>query len=354
MLEPKTILTAPVDWGLGHASRCIPIIRNLLQHDYKVIMASSGDALVLLKKEFPKLETLELPEYNIEYPKNGNFFKYAMVRQLGAIRKTMKKENEIISNFIKSKKIHGIISDGRLGVRHRDIPSVFITHQLQVRTGNTTFISTKLHQHIIKKFDACWVPDYAQKTINLSGKLGHIAQKPFPVFYIGPLSRMKKQELPVTIDILALVSGPEPQRSLLEKKLLSELKKSDKNSILIQGKMEEKQVWKQEKNLRIVNYVLSDELEKLVNSSELIISRSGYSTLMDLAHLGKKAFFIPTPGQYEQRYLAGRMEWYGMAPSSPQRKFQLRKLDRVAVYDGMRLLPGEPARLTDLFEIFES
>lgn len=353
MSDSKTILIAPVDWGLGHASRCIPIIHALLKENFRVILASSGDAFMLLQKEFPQLETFELPSYKITYPKNGQFFKYAMIRKLSFFRKIMKEENRIIASLVEERELSGIISDGRLGIRHPDIPSVFITHQLQVRTGNTTYFSSKLHRHIIKKFHVCWVPDYAQKTINLSGKLGHINGQPFPIEYIGPLSRMKKKEVPLTIDILALLSGPEPQRTLLEKKVLQELQKSDQKIVVVQGKMEAKQIRRTEGNIQIINFALSDELEDLINRSRLIISRSGYSTIMDLAHLHKKAHLIPTPGQYEQRYLAGRMEWNGFAPSSPQHKFNLRKLSKTAVYDGLQLLPGEPPKFKDLFEIFQ-
>lgn len=355
MSSSKTILVAPIDWGLGHATRCIPIIQQLLKEGFDVIPASSGDALLLLRKEFPDLEYLELPTYAIEYPTNGKRFKSYMIRKLKSIYKVMNEENNRISEFVSAKKIDGIISDGRLGVRHPKIPSVFITHQLQVKTGNTTFLSSKLHQFIIKKFNECWVPDYYHKSLNLSGKLGHIHSHPFPIFYIGPLSRMKKKKLPITIDVLAIISGPEPQRTLLEKLLIQELKKSDsKNIVIVRGKIEDQQKWEQNGNLKIVNFALKDELETLINQSDLVISRSGYSTIMDLAHLEKKAFFIPTPGQFEQRYLAGKMDWEGMAPVSSQSRFHLKKLEKAHIYKGLSLLPEKTANLREMFEIFQS
>lgn len=355
MASSKTILVAPVDWGLGHATRCIPIIQQLIKENFQVILASSGSALFLLQKEFPALEYLELPTYNIEYPTDGKFFKLYMIRRLKSFYRIMKDENNIVADFVLNRKIDGIISDGRLGVRHPEIPSVFITHQLQVKTGSTTYFSSKLHQFYIKKFNECWVPDYFHKSRNFSGKLGHIHSEPFPIFYIGPLSRMKKKELPVTIDILVLLSGPEPQRTMLEEILIQELKKSKKeNIVIVRGKIEEEQQWEEKGNLKIVNFALHEELETLINQSDLVIARSGYSTIMDLAYLGKKAFFIPTPGQYEQRYLAGKMDWEGLVPATSQSRFQLKKLEKSYIYKGLGLLPEKTLKLQKLFEIFQS
>lgn len=354
MSNSKTILIAPIDWGLGHATRCIPIIRNLLKERFKVIIASSGEALLLLQKEFPNLKYLELPSYRIEYPKNGIFFKYAMIRKLKSFYEIKKKENALIADFISRQKIDGIISDGRLGVRHTEIPSVFITHQIQVKTGKTTYLSTKLHQLIINKFDECWIPDYAHNSKNLSGDLGHPDSIPFPIKYIGPLSRMKKKKSSVSIDILALLSGPEPQRTQLEVLLIEELKKSSKeNIIIVGGKIEKEQIWSREKNLKIVNFVLSEELETLINRSELIIARSGYTTIMDLVKLEKKAFFIPTPGQYEQEYLAKRMKKIKMAPSISQKEFDFKILKYADSYIGMTQFSEKKVNFQNLFEIFQ-
>lgn len=352
MSKLKTVLVAPINWGLGHAARCIPIINKLLEQNFQVILASDGDALLLLQKEFPSLASVELPSYDIQYPQKGRHFKWKMIRSLPLIHSTIKAEMKVVNQLLNERQIDGIISDGRLGVRSSRVPSVFITHQLQVQTGITTFFSSKLHQFFIRKFDVCWVPDYEKHGISLSGRLGHIHSKPFPIKYVGPLSRLKRKKHPITIDILVLLSGPEPQRTLLEKILIAELKASDQNIVVVRGKMEEEQKWEHKEGLKIVNFVLSEELEDLINQSELIIARSGYSTIMDLATLGKKAYFIPTPGQYEQGYLAGRMEWTGMAPSCSQTRFHIRKLRKIRVYKGLDLLPIKSPEFTELFEIF--
>jgi len=347
MGNTKTILVAPLHWGLGHATRCIPIIQALLNHNFNVIIASDGGALAFLRKEFPNLKSIELPSYNITYPKNGEKFKWQLLLKLPKIKKVISEEKKIVKQLISEGKIQGIISDNRLGIRSEKVPSVYITHQLNVLSGNTTFYSTKAHQSIIKKFDECWVPDIEGKS-SLSGELGHLTTTPFPIKFLGVLSRMKKIDLPIKFDILILLSGPEPQRTLLEEKLIQELKGKNKRVLLVQGRVEKFQKKEQIKNITRINFMESKELEKSINESELIISRSGYTTIMDLATLNKKAFFIPTPGQFEQEYLAKRMRESQIAPFCKQEDFNIEKLKEVEIYNELSVENQE----TDYYELF--
>ena len=353
MPKKKTILVAPLHWGLGHATRCIPIIRALLEHNFNVLLASDGAALLLLQKEFPELESLELPSYNIKYPKKGEFFKIMIFLKLPTLQKTMAEEKKIIKKLVAEAKIDGIISDNRFGIRHKAIPSVFITHQLNVLTGNTTYFTSKIHQKIIKKFDACWVPDVDDAVMNLSGKLGHLKKDLFPVKYIGVLSRMKKREVEKTIDILILLSGPEPQRTILEEMLKNSFKNTEKKVVMVRGIVEENQKREAFEELEMVNFMKSEELENTINKSEMVISRSGYTTIMDLTALEKKAFFIPTPGQYEQEYLAKRLKNLGIVPSCKQEKFTLEKLDKISVYKGLKNLSNQTIGFSELFSLLE-
>ena len=299
----KRILVAPLHWGLGHAARCIPIIKALIKYNFEPIVASDGGALELLKKEFPNLLAFELPSYNITYSKRANRFKIQFLKTLPRILRTIKKEKSTVEQLVKKERIDGIISDNRFGVRHNLIPSIYITHQLNVLSGQTTWISSKWHRDIIKKFDQCWVPDLDTDT-NLSGVLGHSKQGLPNVKYIGPLSRFEKEKLDKTIDILVILSGPEPQRTQLEKKLLLEFRGKKESVVFVRGVIEDKQEVACLGNIRLYNYMTSKELEYAINSSNLVISRPGYTTVMDLAKLNKKAVFIPTPGQFEQLYLA--------------------------------------------------
>lgn len=351
VLIKKRLLVAPLNWGLGHATRCIPLIQELIAHDFEPVIASDGKALSLLKKEFPHLEAIELPSYRIMYPKKGQHFKLKLLQSSPKMLKAIKSERKAIAHIVTSHKIDGIISDNRLGVHSKKVPCVFMTHQLQVLSGNTTWLSTKLHQKVIKRFQECWVPDHLGED-NLSGILGHTAFYDLPVKYIGPLSRFKKEELPSKYDILILLSGPEPQRSLLESKLLETFKLFQGKVLFIRGVVEEKVQCSKEGHLTIYNFMTSEELGKAINESHLIISRSGYTTIMDLAKLNKKAFFIPTPGQFEQEYLAERLSHLGIAPSCSQDQFSLDKLNDIDHYKGLNTLDYK-VNYKRLFRLFK-
>lgn len=335
MQNQKNILVAPLHWGLGHATRCIPIIKELQKCGYLPLLASDGSALELLKKEFPDLPYVELPSYDIAYAKKAKAFKWKLLSKSPKIVAAVKEEKTIVKDLVKKGVIHGIISDNRLGVRHKKVPSVFITHQLQVLSGNTTWLSTKIHKKIIRKYDACWIPDVEGEN-NLSGKLGHLKESLKNIKYIGALSRMKKMDVEKKYDILVLLSGPEPQRTMLENKLKKELKNINKKIVFVQGKLQKEQECYKEDNYKIYNFLKTPELEKIINQSDLVISRSGYTTIMDLAALEKKAFFIPTPGQFEQEYLAKRLHEKGIVPACSQMKFKADKLESVSLFQGLK------------------
>lgn len=346
-----TILIAPLHWGLGHATRCIPIINQLLKQNYKVMLGSDGAALLILRKEFPELPFIELPSYQITYPKKGSFFKLNLLLKLPKIKKAIKVEKRIIKDLVYKEKIQGIISDNRPGSYHNQIPSVYITHQINVFSGFTTCLSSKIHQNIIKKFDACWVPDN-EGPLNLSGSLGHPKKENFPVTYIGPLSRMQKKESPIIFDVMVLLSGPEPQRSILEIKMMDVFLHSKMKVLLIRGVIEDETKTHKNENITIINFLKSDLLEKFINESKLIVCRSGYSTIMDLCAMKKKAFFIPTPGQYEQLYLAKLLKEKAIAPFCSQDKFTIKQLDQLSLFNGFQTF-NNTLDYKNLFRLFE-
>lgn len=345
------ILVAPLNWGLGHATRCIPIINALIVHKFEPIIASDGVALELLKKEFPQLICLELPSYQIKYSKKGYFFKFKLLKDSPKVINAIKAEKKAIKQIIETHHVDGIISDNRLGVYSKHIPSIFITHQLQVLSGHTTWFSSKMHQKIIKRFDECWVPDNFGSQ-NLSGKLGHTKTSQIDIKYIGPLSRFKKQDLEPIYDIMVLLSGPEPQRTMLEEKLYIEFEPYDGKLLFVRGVVENEQTIVQKNNMTIYNYMMGEVLEKALNESKLVISRSGYTTIMDLAKLGKKAFFIPTPGQFEQEYLAERLTEKGFVPSCKQKDFRLDKLQDINTFSGLEAFDYE-VNFKKLFHLFK-
>jgi uncharacterized protein (TIGR00661 family) len=351
-MERPRILVAVLNWGLGHATRCIPIIHALIEENFIPVIASDGDAFELLRKEFPKLETLELPSYNISYTKNASLLKLKFLGKLPHFIKIYKQENERIQLVINERNISGIISDNRWGAYSNQVPSVFITHQINVLSGITTYFSSKIQQHLIKKFDECWIPDLPGSE-NLSGRLGHLNNPPFPVRHIGLLSRFEKKVTPIKFDIAVILSGPEPQRSLLEKKIKKELLNTEYKILLVRGVIEKHQVFEQSNNKLIYNYLESEELNEAINKSELVICRSGYTSLMDIAKLKKRTIVIPTPGQDEQIYLAKRLHSKNMAFSCTQEKFNIKIVEKAFTNQKLIDLPFSNA-LSGAFSFFES
>jgi UDP:flavonoid glycosyltransferase YjiC (YdhE family) len=342
----KKIIVAPLNWGLGHASRCVPIIQLLLKNKYTPIIASDGNALAFLRKEFPVLEFLKLPAYDVEYGRN---LQLSLFFQLPKIWNAVKKEQQLIQKFIdENKDVVGVISDNRFGVRNEEIPSVYITHQVNVLSGITSFLTSTIHQNIIRKFDECWIPDTEKS--EFSGILSS-SKRNFNSKFIGVLSRFKKESIPKSIDVLIVLSGPEPNRTLLEVKLKKEFLNSDKKIVLVLGKVEKKQKKSEENNIIIYNYLLSAELERLLNMSKIVLCRSGYSSIMDLAVLEKKVFFIPTKNQTEQEYLANYLSDKKKAAFCDEDDFTIEKLSEIENYVGLQ---SEETKLNSaLFCLFE-
>lgn len=347
----KRILVAPLNWGMGHATRCIPIINALIEHNFEPIIASDGQALQLLKKEFKSLIFVELPGYNVKYSKTKKGFRWIMLWQLPKIKKAIKKERKAIKKIIHDYAIEGLISDNRMGVYSRKVPSVFITHQLNVLSGNTTKLSTFFHDTYLKEFNECWIPDFENEP-NLSGKLGHdFNKKDIQLQYIGALSRLQQVETKQRYKIMVLLSGPEPQRGILEKKLIKELKNYKHPILFVKGIIEKKQKITVKDNITFYNFMQTEALQDAINSSGLILSRSGYTTIMDLAKLSKHAFFIPTPGQFEQEYLAKYLAKNGIIPFCNQDEFTLKQLDSITNYSGFKGFENQTDFKT-LFSLF--
>mgnify|MGYP003148400822 CR=1 FL=1 len=334
-MPKRKILVAPLNWGLGHATRCIPIIKALLNQNFEPILASDGMALQLLKKEFPQLKSILLPSYHITYPEKGNLLKWKLIWNSPKIYKAIKAEKKLTKSLVEKYKLKGIISDNRLGVRSKQVKSVYITHQLNLLSGNTTFLSRNLHRYYIEKFDECWIPDFQSKN-NLSGKLSQTSEKDERVKFIGPLSRFEQLKCPILYKYGVILSGPEPQRSLLEQLLLAEFENTEDQILFIRGVVSKTHdLTSNNPNIHIRNYSFGHDLQKEMNMCRYIIARSGYTSIMDICKLEKKAYFIPTPGQYEQLYLAERLKQLGMAASCHQHDFTFSKLEKIEEYSGL-------------------
>ncbi len=321
-----TILIAPLDWGLGHATRCVPLIHLFLKAGCKVIVAARGAQANLLKAEFPAVILVSIPGYNIKYTNAERAFVLKIALQLPKILRAIYLEKKWLNSFLKENTVDAIISDNRYGLFHRKVTSVFITHQLLIKTpfAFAEKILQQINYSCIKKFSLCWIPD-EKGMINLAGNLSHPAAFPkIPVTYIGGVSRLAKQtESEQKFELLIILSGPEPQRTLLEKKMLNELKTFKGKAMLVRGLPGSTKVLSTKNDLVIKNHLPAKELEKAFNESEYIISRSGYTTVMDICKLQKKSILIPTPGQTEQEYLAHHLQKQGWCLSVSQKNFML-------------------------------
>jgi len=322
------ILIAPLEWGLGHAARCIPIVKYLLEKKCEVIIGADGRPLQLLQKEFPSHEFVVMPGYNISYPKNGSMA-LKIASQIPKILSGIKREHELLKKIIKEKNIDAVISDNRFGLWSKEIPCVFITHQLMVKSPFGEKIIHRLNKNYISKYSECWIPDSSGE-MNLSGDLSHKFPLPENAKFIGVLSRFEtaSHALPKEkkYNLLVILSGPEPQRTEIEKKVIEQIRTNPptRKTLIVQGITENSEHRKISENTEIVSHLTSDELQKIILDSEIIISRPGYSTVMDLAMLGKKAIFVPTPGQTEQEYLADHFSEKKIAYSVSQKRFDLK------------------------------
>ena len=323
-----TVLIAPLDWGLGHATRCIPLINYLLQSGCKVIIAAEGLQKKLLKTEFPTVIFVNIPCYNIKYTRVKRFFSVKVVLQLPKIFITIFREKKWLDQFLQNNKVDAIISDNRYGLFHHKVTSVFITHQLLVKAPFRWLekIIQKINYRYINRFSLCWVPDEKGST-NLAGVLSHPEKLPqIKVNYIGGISRFERQhEVQKKYDVLIILSGPEPQRTLLEKKLLNQLVDFKGKALLVRGLPGLSESLTGTTHLKIKNHLPAKDLETVINESEYIISRSGYTTVMDLCKLKKKSILIPTPGQTEQEYLAQHLQKQGWCLAASQENFSLQK-----------------------------
>ena len=324
----KRVLVAPLDWGLGHTTRCIPIIQELLHQDFIVLIAAEGSSAYLLSKEFPSLTILSLKGYQISYSNTKVFFKVKLFGQIPKILKAIKQEHTWLKQVIKEYKIDIVVSDNRYGLYNSKIKNIFITHQLAIETGNafTNWLVQKLNYRLINKFDECWIPD-EEAPFDLAGKLSHPKEMPVvPTKYIGILSRFKKNTPEKNIDLLVLISGPEPQRTALENLMLLQMTKFSLKMVLVRGLPgASNRIINTNKELQIFDHLPATELNKLIQSSKIVIARSGYSTIMDLIALQQRAILIPTPGQTEQEYLAEYLSTKKYFVAAQQKGFNLVK-----------------------------
>lgn len=308
MNSRKRILVAPLDWGLGHATRCIPLIRQWVGEGHEVVLAGEGRTAALLRSYFPELRCLDLPGYRMRFDSIRS-----VLLQLPKFLSAIRQEQAWLKRVQHQEKFDEIISDNRYGLHHADARSILITHQLYVKAPRgLRVLEGLLHRLMmrwIQRFDECWVPD-TKGVLSLSGDLSQLHSSPKHVRFIGPLSRLHpvktySSTVPV-YDHVILISGPEPYRSVLQQRMKEQFCRSGQKTIMICGTPEQP-FDVEEKDVRFVSHLDDENLAAVLQKARHITCSAGYSTLMDLQTLDKTATLIPTPGQPEQWYLAKRM-----------------------------------------------
>ena len=333
------VLIAPLDWGLGHVTRCIPVIKELLNQKCIAVAAVSDVQKTVLHSEFPDLRFVELPGYGIKFGKNRALTIFQLISSIPKILIRVNRENAWLRRWILAEQPDLVISDNRYGLYSPDVLSIFITHQLLIRTPFGP-VADRLLQRVnyrfIRRFRLCWVPDVPGPD-GLAGELSHPDRMPaVPTRYIGWLSRFaaggaagaglpgaRDVSWDPSFELLVLLSGPEPQRTLLEERILEQAADYTGRIVLVRGLPDGGKPLSVPARIRVYDHVPAAELEVLIRGAGQIICRSGYSTVMDLMRLGKKAILIPTPGQTEQEYLGDYLAAKGWAICIDQKGFSL-------------------------------
>ncbi len=309
------VLVCPLDWGLGHATRCTPIVRALLVAGKQVILAADGTAYRFLQTEFPDLLIVRFAGLTVRYS-NSQSQVGAMLWQLPKFVFQIAREHRKLSEIIEKNRVDCVISDNRFGLWTRKAQCVYITHQMMVKMPKSCRFAEKmvwrLHQRIIKKYDFCWIPD--DENLQLSGDLAHKYPLPQNAHFIGIISRFEKIILSSEksdFDCIGLVSGPEPQRTIFEKQLTELFSHENGRCLIVRGLPACSETLPSGENVEFCNHLKTSELQRLLSITPRIFCRSGYSTIMDLQTIGKTATLVPTSGQTEQEYLADYLQKFG-------------------------------------------
>jgi len=342
-MKRPSICISPIDWGLGHATRCITLIKGFEKLGYQVYIATEGYHEAILKEALPSCHFLPLRGYRIRYAKWGFILPLVLLFQLPKIIYSIIHEQNWLKKAQAQYEFDLIVSDNRFGFYHKLVPSVFITHQLnlQMHFAWATNLFQKLQYAWLKRFTACWIPDI-EGANNLSGILANPKQKPsIPLWYMGCLSRLIDTAIDTSADnsssihgathnnqnvFLGIVSGPEPQRTLLENLLWKAGNKLNIPFVVIAGtpsKEQPNKLLEENKNAKLYAHLAAPALVSEIKRAEYIICRGGYTTLMELIPFEKKLIFIPTPGQTEQMYLGKLWEEKNWALCYSQENFKL-------------------------------
>ncbi|MFW6369725.1 MAG: glycosyltransferase [Bacteroidota bacterium] len=318
------MLLSPLNWGAGHATRDIPVINMLLEKGCRVFVACSGELQNILSSEIEGITFVRLPEMHIKYNRRMPLWLKLLI-QIPSFIKVVYAEYRAVKKLVSQYSLDAIISDNRYGVRHKSVCSVIITHQLHIETPGMlspfSYLANRINRFFISGFDMCWIPDEAPPN-HLSGKLSNPEHIKIPFQYTGILSRFTAFPQKEERQVLVMVSGPEPQRTVFRELVFNQALKTTGRVIIVASNATTRIVKHAVGRIEIINSPKQDQLNKLILQSKYIVARAGYSSIMELVSLKKQAILVPTPGQPEQEYLARWMTKYGFV-HIPQHELNL-------------------------------
>jgi UDP:flavonoid glycosyltransferase YjiC (YdhE family) len=351
------VLVSPLNWGLGHATRDIPVIRKLLDESHDVTIAACGNARAALLREFPECTHLDFPDYPSPYS-TSRFFLPKFVSFLPLMLRAVSEERKGLAKVLEADRYDLIISDNRLGMFSGTIPSLFITHQLHYHLPPVAWLfelaAIQLNGYLHSKYNRIIIPDNPPGPLALAGKLSRAETKitRSRAHYAGILTSTRKLGVPEDLDYLFLISGPEPQRMELEHILLPKIRELDGSSVVLLGSPGRPEYDSGSDRCIVKSYASTAEKELLLNRAKFIVCRSGYTSMMELAELRKKrALFIPTPGQTEQEYLSGYYRKSGWFYSTDQYHIDLpHTIARAGSCAGFPEMPGTEENVRRLYQ----
>lgn len=345
MSSTKNILVCPLEWGLGHAGRMVPLVVRLMEMNHNVFIGTGTMHQSFFKREVPDLTYIDFSGYKPSYSRIlPQYLK--LLLEFPVLVFHIIREHIIVKKIISKHAIDIVISDNRFGLWNRKITSVYITHMPRVpfpaAISFLEFTGILLHRLIIKKYSLCFIPDL-QGEVNITGRLSHGLKLPDNVRFIGILSRFKDREsqlmeIPVKEKHnTVILSGPEPQKSILKKRLSDVMEKEDRLTVFLGGEPDASRLPVQKGKTIMFNHLDTPEMREVILNSDFIITRSGYTMIMELISLNRTALLIPTPGQTEQEYLAERLSEIGWFNTIAQKKIS----EKLPLTDNYNKWPGQ-------------
>ena len=367
------VLVAPLDWGLGHATRCVPVVREFLRAGAEVELAVVKANANFFREVFPELRQRLAPSYNIVYPKHGYNMALWLLKNSVHLNAVMRYEHHFAEEMVKRHGYDVLFSDNRFAFYSKNALSIYMTHQRRIAFPRAFAaferIGVMWHANIMRKFDEVWVPDL-EIYPGYAGSLSHSGATPGekPMRYVGTLSRFSEMgndgnalgNAPAPVDlerevdlmsvsefmahsanvewdaapekrtsgnhsfemranykVVAVVSGVEPARTQFEQQLREALQQIPGQHMMILGKPSAEQKTWTEGNIEFHTHLATNNFAEAVKRADFVVSRGGYSTVMDMAELGAKCIFVPTPGQFEQIVLAHDLSKAGYAVEIP-------------------------------------